>query len=131
MQVNGAGGTSGGTTRFVLGIGLFVAGMYLLLKSIYVQNSFGFANQMYSFAGTSITSGMLLIPFVIGVGMLFYSYKNIIGWVLAVGSVGLIIIGVITSIHFTLAGMTAFDILLILVMVAGGLGLFLSSFRKL
>jgi hypothetical protein len=107
MALNGAGGTSGGTTRFVLGIALFVAGLYLLLKNIYVQNSFGFSNAMYAVGGFSI-----------------------IGWVLAIGAVGLIIIGVITSIHFTLAGMSAFDILIILVMVAGGLGLFLSSFRK-
>jgi hypothetical protein len=130
MALNDAGGTSGGTTRFVLGIALFVAGLYLLLKNIYVQHSFGFSNPMYSLAGFSITSGMLLIPFVIGIGMLFFNYKNIIGWVLAVGAVGLIIVGVITSIHFTLAGMSAFDILIILVMVAGGLGLFLSSFRN-
>jgi hypothetical protein len=130
MQVNGAGGTSGGTTRFVLGIALFVGGIYLLLKNIYVQNNFGFGNAMYALGGFSITSGMLLIPFIIGVAMLFFNYKNIVGWVLAVGAVGLIIVGIITSIHFTLAGMSAFDILIILVMVAGGLGLFLSSFRK-
>ena len=130
MAINGAGGTSGGTTRFVLGIALFVAGIYLLLKNIYVQNNVGFGNAMYALGGFSVTSGMLLIPFVIGVSMLFFNYKNIIGWVLAVGAIGLIIVGVITSIHFTLAGITAFDILIILVIIAGGLGLFLSSFRK-
>jgi hypothetical protein len=84
MQSNGAGGTSGGTTRFVLGIALFVAGLYLLLKNIYVQNNFGFGNAMYAFGGFSITSGMLLIPFVIGVAMLFFNYKyywlGIGGW---------------------------------------------------
>ena len=130
MAIHGAGGTSGGTTRFVLGIALFVAGIYLLLKNIYVQNNVGFGNAMYALGGFSVTSGMLLIPFVIGVSMLFFNYKNIIGWVLAVGAIGLIIVGVITSIHFTLAGITAFDILIILVIIAGGLGLFLSSFRK-
>jgi hypothetical protein len=130
MEVNGAGGTSGGTVRFVMGIALFVAGLYLLLKNIYVQNSFGFGNAMFGLGGFNITSGMLLIPFFIGIVLLFFNYKNIIGWVLAISAVGLLIVGVITSIHFTLAGMSAFDILMILVMVAGGLGLFLSSFRN-
>ncbi len=130
MEANGAGGTSGGSIRFVMGIALFVAGLYLLLKNIYVQHNFGFGNAMFGLGGFNVTSGMLLIPFFIGIVLLFFNYKNIIGWVLAISAVGLLIVGVITSIHFTLAGMSAFDILMILVMVAGGLGLFLSSFRN-
>lgn len=130
MHYKGAGGTTGGTTRFLLGIILFIVGMYLLLKNIYVQHSFGIGSNMYNFNGVGITSGMLLIPFIIGVGMLFYNYKNILGWVLALGAVVLIIVGVITSIRFTLAGMSAFDILLILIILAGGIGLFLSSFKN-
>lgn len=130
MAVNGAGGTSGGTGRFFLGIAMFVAGMYLLLKSIYVQHSFGFGSAFYSLGGFSITSGMLLIPFIIGVGMLFFNYKSIVGWLLTGGSLIALIVGVISQIQFTLAGMSAFDILVILVLIAGGLGLFLSSFRS-
>ena len=108
----------------------FYLALYFLLKNIYVQHSFGIGSNMYNFNGVGITSGMLLIPFIIGVGMLFYNYKNILGWVLALGAVVLIIVGVITSIRFTLAGMSAFDILLILIIVAGGIGLFLSSFKN-
>jgi hypothetical protein len=129
MQVNGAGGTTGGIGRFFLGIAMFVAGMYLLLKSIYVHHSFGLGSPFYNLGGFSITSGMLLIPFVIGVGMLFFNYKSIVGWLLTAGALIALIVGVISSITFTLAGMSAFDILMILVLVAGGLGLFLSSFR--
>jgi hypothetical protein len=129
MQVNGAGGTTGGIGRFFLGIAMFVAGMYLLLKSIYVHHSFGLGSPFYNLGGFSITSGMLLIPFVIGVGMLFFNYKSIVGWFLTAGALIALIVGVISSITFTLAGMSAFDILMILVLVAGGLGLFLSSFR--
>jgi hypothetical protein len=130
MAVNGAGGTSGGIGKFFLGIAMFAAGMYLLLKNIYVQNSFGFGSAFFNMGGLSVTSGMILIPFIIGVAMLFFNAKNILGWILTIGSVVLLIVGVITSIHFTLAGMSAFDILMILVLVAGGLGLFLSSFRN-
>jgi hypothetical protein len=130
MAINGAGGTSGGIGKFFLGIAMFVAGMYLLLKNIYVQNSFGFGSPFFNVGGLSVTSGMILIPFIIGVAMLFFNSKNILGWVLAIGSIVLLVVGVISSIHFTLAGMSAFDILMILVLVAGGLGLFLSSFRN-
>jgi hypothetical protein len=130
MAVNGAGGTSGGIGKFFLGIAMFVAGMYLLLKNIYVQHNFGFGSPFFNVGGLSVTSGMILIPFIIGVAVLFFNAKNLLGWILTIGSVVLLIVGVISSIHFTLAGMSAFDILMILVLVAGGLGLFLSSFRN-
>lgn len=71
-----------------------------------------------------------MIPFMIGIGMVFYNSKNYLGWALAAGSVGLLILGVITSVHFTLRQMTAWELILILVLMVGGLGLFLSSLRK-
>jgi uncharacterized protein len=130
MNVQGAGGTSGGIGKFFLGILLFVIGVYLLLKNIYVQQTFGFYSPFFRVGGTQFTSGMILIPFMIGVGILFFNYKSWIGWILGIGSLVLLMIGVITSIQFTLAGMTAFDIIIILACIAGGLGLFLNSFRK-
>jgi hypothetical protein len=129
MSINGAGGTNGGIGKYFLGLGMFICGIYLLLKNIYVQSNF-FNTAFYHLGGMPVTSGLILIPFVIGVGMLFFNSKNYLGWILALGSVLLLIIGVVTSIQFTMAGMSAFDIILILVLVAGGLGLFLSSFRN-
>jgi hypothetical protein len=131
MNINGAGGTTGGIGKFFIGILLFVIGMYLLLKNIYVQQTFGFYSPFFRVGGAQFTSGMILIPFMIGIGILFFNYKNWIGWILSLGSVVLLIVGVITSIQFTMAGMTAFDIIVILICIAGGLGLFLSSFRKI
>jgi hypothetical protein len=43
----------------------------------------------------------------------------------------MLIVGVITSVRFRLAHMTAFELLTILVLMIGGLGLFLSSLRKI
>jgi uncharacterized protein len=126
----GAGGTPGGIPKFLLGIALFIVGMYLLLKNIYVQYNFGFSSQLYRWGGISVNSGMLLLPFMLGLGMIFYNSKKNTGWILAVGSISLLMIGIITSINFTLAGMSALDILIILTCIAGGLGLFLSSLRR-
>jgi uncharacterized protein len=130
MSITGAGGTSGGIGNFFLGIALFIVGMYLLLKNIYVQQTFNFYSPFFRVGGAQFTSGMILIPFMIGVGILFFNYKSWIGMLLAAGSLILLIIGVITSIQFTMAGMSAFDIIIIISCIAGGLGLFFSSFRR-
>lgn len=126
--MNGAGGTDGGTTRFILGLVMTVAGTYLLLNSIHVN--FHLSSRIYGYQGFNVTSGMILIPFMIGVGMLFFNARNIIGWVVTFGSLGILIIGVISNTQFNLRSMTAFELILILVLMVGGLGLFLSSFRS-
>jgi uncharacterized protein len=130
MPFKGAGGTSGGIGTFFIGVLMFVLGLYLLLKNIYVYNNFSLSMRFYNWGGVSITSGIIMIPFMIGLGMVFYNYKNWIGWLLFAGSLVLMIVGVITSTQFTLASMTAFDLIVILVLLVGGLGLLLRSFKN-
>ena len=131
----GAGGTSGGVGRFLIGFFMMCGGIYLLLQSITVSANFGFGMSLYggSMWGHTfaITSGMVMIPFIFGICIVFYNAKNLIGWLLALGSLAAMIYGVIASTHFNLRTMTAFELITILVLCFGGLGLFLSSFRNL
>lgn len=70
-----------------------------------------------------------MIPFIFGVAIIFYNTKNLIGWLLAGGALTALIFGVISSIHFSLRSMTAFDLIVILTLSMGGLGLFLRSLK--
>ena len=73
---------------------------------------------------------MILIPMVFGIGMIFYNARNLIGWALAIGSLAALLFGVISNTHFVLRTMTAFELIVILVLLVGGLGLFLQSLRS-
>lgn len=53
------------------------------------------------------------------------------GWLLSIGSLVALIFGVISTIQFTFRAMSAFDLIVVLVLAAGGLGLFLNSLRAL
>lgn len=132
--MRGAGGTDGGIGQFFLGLAMMCGGFYMLLKSIAVTSSFGFGQQLYGMSafGTSygVTSGMVMFPFMLGVGMVFYNYKNILGWILMLGALIALIFGVIASIHFSLHAMSAFDLIVILVLALGGTGLFLRSLKS-
>lgn len=127
--MRGAGGSSGGIGRFFIGLAMLIGGGYLFFNSIQVTHNFGFGRSIFSMGGFPITSGMVLIPFIFGVGMLFYSAKNPIGWILTFGSLVMLGFGVIASINFRMARMSAFELIVILVLFIGGLGLFLSSLR--
>ena len=129
MELKGAGGTSGGIGRFFIGLVMIIAGGYLFLNAIRVTHHFNLRYAIYSFGSFRLTSGMVLIPLIFGIGFIFYNYKNIFGWLLTVASLIMLGFGIISSIQFRLQNMSAFELIMILILLVGGIGLFLSSFR--
>lgn len=133
--MKGAGGTTGGLGSFFVGLIMMCGGFYMLLNAITVTSSFGMGMRLYGFSAMggsyNVTSGMIMIPFIFGVGLIFYNSKNIFGWILSIGSITGLIFGVISSIRFSFRTMTSFDLIVILVLAVGGLGLFLRSLKAL
>ena len=133
--MRGAGGTSGGLGHFFIGLIMMCGGFYMLLNAITVTSNFGMGMRLYGFSAMggnyNVTSGMIMIPFIFGVGLIFYNSKNILGWILSLGSMTGLIFGVISSISFSFKTMTSFDLIVILILAIGGLGLFLRSLKAL
>lgn len=133
--MRGAGGTSGGLGSFFIGLVMMCGGFYMLLNAINVTSTFGMGMRLYGFSAMggqyNITSGMVMIPFMFGVGLIFYNGRNMLGWILSIGSIAALIFGVISSIRFSFRTMTSFDLIVILVLAIGGLGLFLRSLKTL
>ena len=129
--MKGAGGTSGGIGQFFIGLVMMCGGFYMLLNAIKVTSSFGFSSHLYQLGSFGLTSGMVMIPFMFGVGIMFYNGRNILGWLLTFGSLVALIFGVISSINFRFSYMSAFDLIVILVLSVGGLGLFLRSLKAI
>ena len=127
--MNGAGGTSGGVGKFLLGLVMMCGGFYLLLNGIVVSSSFGFGTRLFGSGAMGLTGGMILIPLIIGIGMVFYNARSYLGWLIALASFGALVFGVISSVSLNLRTMSAFELLLILTLAFGGLGLFLNSLR--
>ena len=128
--MRGAGGTEGGTGRFFLGLLMMIVGGYLFFQNIQVSIGFGFGYQYFTAWGVGVTSGLVLVPFIFGVGMIFYNCSNILGWILTLGSLAMLAFGVIAQTRFHLHNMSAFELLTILFLLVGGIGLFLSSLRS-
>lgn len=128
--MNGAGGTSGGTGQFFLGLILMCGGFYLLLNSVVVSASFGLGTRLFGAGGYGITGGIVLIPLAIGIAMIFHDAKSALGWLLSVGAFACLVFGVIASVNMSLRTMSAFELIGILALAFGGLGLFLRSLRS-
>lgn len=133
-QLRGAGGSSGGVGQFFIGFIMMCGGFYMLLNSISVTSHFGFSSRLYTLnalGGFGVTGGMILIPLLFGIGFVFYNSKNPIGWLLALGSITALIFGVLSSVRLNLQSMTMFELIVILVLSVGGLGLFLRSLKTI
>ena len=121
--MRGAGGTEGGVGRFFAGLAMLIVGLYLLLRSISVTSGFAWGYTLFSFGGAGVTAGTIMLPFMIGVCMIFYSARSIFGWILAGGSLLALLAGIITSLRFHIWQLSAFDLITMLVLIAGGAGL--------
>ena len=121
-KIEGSGGTSGGIATFLIGLGMTIGGGFLFLNHVTVGQSFWY------FFGRN-THGLILIPLIIGIGFLFFNGKSIIGWGLAGAGMLMIFLAVITSLRFYFARTSLFNLLIMLVLLVGGLGLMVRSFR--
>jgi len=133
-MTRGAGGNDGGIGRFFIGLIMMIAGGYLLLSNIIVSTNFGrFGLGFNSFSSVQgfSTSGYVFFPFIFGIGIVFYNSKNYIGWFLLLASIVMLIFGVIGSVNLRMNPMTSFNMITILVLLMGGIGLFLSSLKHL
>jgi hypothetical protein len=110
------GGTPGGLGHFLLGFAMACSGAYLLLNQVVVAGSY------WSFYGPS-TFGVTLIPMLIGIGLLFWNGRSVIGWMLTAAGALFIAAGVIANLHIYFQPATLFHTLVMLILLVGGLGL--------
>ena len=120
--MTGAGGTSGGVGMFFGGLALVIAGGYLLLTRVSVVSG------GWHFYGYN-AFGLSLFPLLIGIGVLFYNGRSIPGWLLTLGGALIIIVGIIANLQIYFQPTSLFDTLLMLGMLAAGIGLVARSLR--
>ncbi len=122
MAMKGAGGTPGGIGEFVLGFALAVVGGWLLMNQVVVSGG------SWGLWGYN-TFGLSLIPFILGVSLLFFNGRSVIGWLLLVAGLLIVLTGVIVNLHVYFMPTTLFNTLMILVLLFGGIGLLARALR--
>jgi hypothetical protein len=118
----GAGGTPGGFGSFFAGLAMILGGGYLLLTHVTVTSGY------WGFWGPN-TFGLSLLPLLIGVGILFFDGRSAWGWLLTAAGALFIVVGVIANLRVYFQPATLFDTLLMLGLIAGGLGLVARALR--
>jgi uncharacterized protein len=126
----GAGGTPGGIGIFLFGFALACAGGWLLTNQVVVTSASvasGFVIPVVNYRMNSF--GLSLIPFIIGIGFLFFNGRSITGWLLTIAGLVIIIAGILVSLHIYFRPTSLFNTLTMLVLLFGGLGLIIRSLK--
>lgn len=105
--------------KFLAGLALLSVGLFLLLNRVHVGTGWGGFGMMY-FGSFRMPSGLVVIPFIIGIIWMFGSGGSFISKIFTGITVLLIIAAIIMTTSFWLDRMTMFDWLLILIMIFGG-----------
>ena len=121
-NLSDVGGTPGGLGDFLIGFIMICVGGYLLTNQVSVVGSY------WNFYGTN-TFGITLIPMLFGVGILFWSGRSVMGWLLTAGGALFILAGVIANLHIYFQPASLFNTIVMLVLVVGGLGLIARAMR--
>ena len=120
--MRGAGGTSGGIGAFLLGLAMVVVGGYLLLTRVTVGSGSWLLWGYNAF-------GLSLLPLLAGIGWLFYDGRAVGGWLLTGAGTLIILAGIIANLHLFFAPTSLFDTLVMLGLLAAGLGQVARSLR--
>lgn len=122
-NVRGAGGTPGGVGEFLLGLGMAVAGAYMLTSRVMVTGGW------WTFWGYN-SFGLSLVPLVFGIGILFFNGRSVVGWLLLFAGVVIIFAGILLNLQIYFQQTSLFNTVVMLVLLAGGVGLVARSLRS-
>ena len=117
--------------KFLAGLVMLGVGLFMVFNNITVSSNWGMGGYLFSFGSFNLSNGMIMLPILIGIGMLFFMRKRIYGWiVLAIGII-FVLLSVIMSTHITWRPTSAYIFIIMFGLVAAGSGLVLRElFRK-
>lgn len=110
--------------QFFSGIILFLIGGYLITQNTILYTNFSVLSDMLGF---NMPFGLIILPLLIGIGILFFNSKSIFGWIALVFGILSILLGILMALKIHFKPVSLYYGILMYGMTAAGLGLFLKS----
>lgn len=115
--------------RFFIGLILLGVGLFMFMNQVSVSSSW-YSWSFLRIGGFNFSNGLVTLPFIIGIIMLFYNSKNIVAKVVTVLGAIFIVMTVIMSINIHFERTSLYVYVIIIGMIAAGGGMLLSVLFK-
>lgn len=115
---------------FFIGLIMFGSGLFMILQNAKVTTSWGYG-YFYHIGSWGMPNGLILLPVLIGIVMLFMMDKKIFGWIVTILGIIFILLTIIMSVRIVWSTTSAYVFIIMFGLVAAGGGLMLRGlFRK-
>lgn len=116
----------GSLKQFILGMILLAVGLFWLFSSIRVTTGFGYGG-FFGLSGIHVPSGVVVVPLLIGIAMLFLMERKVFGFIVTAVGVAVIAVAVISSVHLYFMGQSLWSYILMLSFIIVGAALVLKN----
>ncbi len=108
---------------FIVGMALIAGGLYLVFQNTIITTNFTLMN----FFGYTPPTGVIILPLLIGVAMLFFNSKSILGWIITIFGIVSIVLGLIMTLRMHFGAVTLYQGLIMFGLPFAGAGLVLKA----
>ena len=115
--------TKNSSGSFFTGLILAAIGIFLITQNTTLYTSFSLMDVI----GFTPPFGLVLLPLLIGIGVLFFNGKSILGWVLTVFGVVTILLGILMGLKISFRPVSLYQGILMYGLTAAGAGLILKG----
>lgn len=120
---SGDGREKGNILTFFTGIVIFCLGAFTILQNTTISTSFG----LQGLIGFNPPFGVVLLPLIIGIIILFFNESSFFGWFLVIVGILIILVGILMGLQITFRRTTLFTTIMMYGLTAAGIGVTLKG----
>lgn len=117
---------------FFVGLLMFGGGLFMILQNVEVSSGWGgFGGSFFRIGSYSLPNGLIMLPIIIGIGMLFVMDRKIFGGIVLSLGIVIFLLSIIMSVHLHWLRTSAYVFVIMFGLVAAGGGMMMRVlFRK-
>ena len=130
-EMKGSGGSGGDNAKdlrnFFLGLLMLGGGLFMIFQNIIVSSSWSSAGHFFHIGSFNLPNGLIMLPIVAGIFMLFMMEKRIFGWIVTVLGIIFILLTILMNVRLVWRTTSAYVFVLMFGLTAAGGGLLVKS----
>lgn len=126
-EKNGGSKNSNDLRNFFIGLIMFAAGLFMIFQNAQVQSDIRYGGYFYHIGSWNVPNGLIMLPLIIGIFMLFMMEKRIFGWIVTVLGIIFILLTILMNVRLVWRTTSAYVFVLMFGLTAAGGGLLVKS----